>query len=122
MIVVARFTTPNVIIPARRSSAPKVSSAESSSQTGPILRTAAFSDTPCVFPKPNPMGMFSTVTGSTSPSVTYQVNGTSNYYPILRPNTTYYFNIKNENNGSPTCPAQFGSCDMYIELAKPSGW
>ena len=66
--------------------------------------------------------MFATVTGSTSPSVTYQVNGTSAYYPILQPNTDYYFNVKNEYNGNPTCPAQFGSCDMYVELDKPIGW
>lgn len=121
MIVVARFTTPNVV-PAANARA-KVQSAESSSQTGPIQRTAALSLTPCTFSSPNPIGgLWSTVTNTTSPSVTYQVNGTSSYYPILAPNTTYYFNIKNELNGAPTCPAQFGSCDMYIEVDKPTGW
>jgi len=122
MIAVARFTTPNVTIPAGSIVRAKVASAESNSSTGPILRTAAFSDTPCVFPSPNPMGSFATVVGSTSPSVTYQVNGTSLYYPLLKPNTTYYFNIKNEYKGAPTCPSKFSSCDMYVELSKPTGW
>ncbi|HSQ82770.1 MAG TPA: hypothetical protein VLU54_16835 [Casimicrobiaceae bacterium] len=122
MITVARFTTPNVTIPAGSVVRAKVASAESNSSTGPILRTAAFSDTPCVFPSPNPMGAFATVAGSTSPSVTYQVNGTSIYYPLLKPNTTYYFNIKNEYKGAPTCPSSFSSCDMYVELSKPTGW
>ena len=121
MIVVGRFTTPNVV-PTGTPRA-KVQSAESSSQTGPIQRTAALSLTPCTFASPNPIGgLWSTVTNTTSPSVTYQVNGTSSYYPVLAPNTTYYFNLKNEMNGAPTCPAQFGSCDMYIEIDKATGW
>ncbi|HEV2219896.1 MAG TPA: hypothetical protein VGV08_04985 [Casimicrobiaceae bacterium] len=121
MIVVGRFTTPNVV-PAGTPLA-KVWGAESNSTTGPIARSAALSLTPCDFPSPNPVGgMWSTVSGGTSPSVTYQVNGTSTYYAVLAPNTTYYFNIKNEVSGRPTCPAQFGSCDMFIEVQKPSGW
>ena len=122
MVVVARFTTPSTPIATTSPIKAKISSAESNSATGPILRTATFSDTPCVFPKPNPLGTYANVAGSSSPSVTYQVNGTSTYYPVLRPNTTYYFNIKNENKGAPTCPSSFSSCDMYVELAKPVGW
>ncbi len=121
MIVVGRFTTPKVV-PAGTPQA-TVSAAESSSSTGPIARTAALSLTPCSFPSPNPIGgLWSTVSGGTTPTVAYQVNGTSPYYAVLAPNTTYYFNIKNEVSGKPTCPAQFGSCEMYIEVAKPTGW
>ncbi|MDE2004447.1 MAG: hypothetical protein KGJ25_13070 [Betaproteobacteria bacterium] len=121
MIVVGRFTTPNVV----PSGTPQatVAAAESSSTTGPIARTAALSLTPCDFPSPNPIGgLWSTISGGTSPTVAYQVNGTSPYYAVLAPNTTYYFNIKNEVSGMPTCPAQFGSCDMYIEISKATGW
>ncbi|MHB8723972.1 MAG: hypothetical protein ACYC9Z_01140 [Casimicrobiaceae bacterium] len=121
MVVVGRFTTPNVV-PAGTPQA-TVAAAESNSTTGPIPRTAALSLTPCSFPSPNPIGgLWSTISGGTSPTVAYQVNGTSSYYAVLAPNTTYYFNIKNEVNGQPTCPAQFGSCDMYIEVSKPTGW
>ena len=121
MIVVARFTTPSVI-PAGISQA-TIGGVESNSATGPVLRTAAMSLTPCDFPNPNPIGGFwSTVTNTASPSVTYQDGGASSYYTVLKPNTTYYFNVKNEVKGAPTCPSQFSSCDMYIELSKPSGW
>ena len=115
-IVVARFTTPS-------SSAPGVYAAIGGAEWGDqqTPRTAALSTTPCDFPSPNPVGRLSTIGGgSTSPSVTYAIGGSSSYYAILQPNTTYYFNIKNEVKGVSTCaPGQ--SCNMFIELQKPKG-
>jgi len=111
-ILVARFTTPSTTAP---SLIGKIQAAESSG--GPIPRSAALSTTPCDFPSP-PLAKFSTVPNSTSPTASYVVGGTSAYYAILSPSTTYYFNIKNEVNGAPTCS---GNCDMFVELQKPSG-
>jgi hypothetical protein len=54
-----------------------------------------------------------------SPSVTYAVGGSSLYYAILQPSTTYYFNIKHEVNGVQTRPSR--SCNIYVELQKPNG-
>ena len=125
MIYVASITTPSVPIATTSTLRAKLASAESNSATGPILRTAWFSSNPtsaCLFASPNPLGTYANIVGASSPNLTYQVNGTSTYYPVLKPATTYYFSIKNEYKGSPTCPAKFGSCDMYIELSKPTGW
>jgi hypothetical protein len=124
MIYVASITTPSVPLATTSIIRAKISSAESNSATGPILRTAWFSDNPasaCQFTSPNPEGYYANIVGSSSPSLTYQVNGTSTYYPVLAAGKTYYFSVKNEYKGAPTCPSKFSSCDMYIELAKPTG-
>jgi hypothetical protein len=114
-IVVARFTTP-------ASSAPNVYAQIKAGQwiDADTARTAALSQTPCDFPSPNPLGRLATTSGwgVISPSVTYAIGGSSSFYAILQPSTTYYFNIKNEVSGASTCS---GSCNMFIELAKPNG-
>ncbi|MDE2022279.1 MAG: hypothetical protein KGI71_05215 [Patescibacteria group bacterium] len=117
MVIVVKFTTPNVTPTALGYG--RISGVESNSQTGPIYRTAALSASPCDFS--GALGP-SSLSISPSPTAWYQDVGTSSYYATLSPATTYYFNVKNEYKGSPTCPAQFGNCDMFIELAKPSGW
>jgi len=112
-IVVARFTTPSTTA----TSIGKIQSAEYGG--GPIHRTAALSTTPCDFPSPPLAKFYASVPDSTSPTAQYLVGGSSIYYATLRPSTTYYFNIKNEVNGVPTCSQ--GTCDMFVELQKPSG-
>jgi len=115
-IVVGRFTTP-------ASTAPGVFAVIKSAEWGDQqhLRTASLSQTPCDFSYPNPLGRLATTTvGTPSPSVNYAIGGTSTYYAILQPSTTYYFNIKNEASGVSTC-APGESCNMFIELQKPRG-
>jgi len=110
-IVVARFTTPS-------NSAAGIYAQIKSAEWGDQQhqRIAALSTTPCAFPSPNPLGRLSTTTiATTSPAVTYAVGGSSNYYAILQPSTTYYFNIKNTDCGVGE------SCNMFIELQKPKG-
>ena len=110
-IVVARFTTPattaaNVFA--------QIKSAEWGDQQH--NRIASLSKTPCDFSNPNPLGRLSTTTvPTTSPSFNYAVGGSSAYYAILQPSTTYYFNIKNYDCGAGE------SCNMFIELQKPKG-
>ena len=114
-ITVARFTTP-------ASTAPNVYAQIKSGQWVDAARetTASLSTSPCAFPYPNPVGRLATTTvGVVSPSVTYAVGGSSLYYAILQPGTTYYFNIKHEVNGVQTCTS--GSCNMFVELQKPNG-
>ena len=113
-ITVARFTTP-------ATSAPNVYAQIKSGQWVDAARevTASLSTTPCDFPYPNPVGRLATTTvGVVSPSVTYAVGGSSVYYAILQPGTTYYFNIKHQVNGVQTCS---GSCNIFVELQKPNG-
>ena len=115
-IVVARFTTP-------ATTAAGVFAVIKSAEWGDQqhLRSASLSQTPCDFSNPNPLGRLATTTvGTPSPSVNYAVGGTSPYYAILLPSTTYYFNIKNEAQGVSTC-APGESCNMFIELQKPKG-
>ncbi|MEO8537560.1 MAG: hypothetical protein ABI533_08525 [Betaproteobacteria bacterium] len=110
-VVVARFTTP-----AKTASGiyAVIKSAEWGDQQH--QRIASLSATPCDFPTPNGLGRLATLAQSTpSPSVTYAVGGSSAYYAILQPATTYYFNIRNVD-----CAAG-ESCNMFIELQKPKG-
>jgi hypothetical protein len=114
-IVVARFTTP-------ANTAPGVYAAIAAGEWGdqPTSRTAALSTTPCDFPSPNPLGKYATLNaGQQTPSVVYAVGGTSRVYAILQPSTTYYFNIKNEAFGGPSCMSS--TCNMFVELQKPNG-
>jgi hypothetical protein len=115
-IVVARFTTPNTTAANVFAS---IAAAEYIDQQH--QRTATLSRTPCDFPYPNPVGRLATTTQATSSvAFTYAVGGSSTYYAILQPNTTYYLNIKNVAAGVSTCaPGQ--SCNMAIELQKPNG-
>lgn len=111
-IVVARFTTP-----AKTSAAfAKVAGLESNAAYA-VNRTASLSTAPCSFT--SPVSKNSNAVG-VSFYFTYGVGTNSLTYANLQPNTTYYVNIKNEKNGVATCPSGI-SCDMFIELAKPSG-
>ena len=110
-IVVGRFTTP-------ASTAAGIYAQIKSAEWGDQQhnRIASLSATPCDFPNPNGLGRLATTTiGTTSPAFTYAVGGASSYYAILKPSTTYYFNIKNVD-----CRLN-ESCNMFIELQKPKG-
>lgn len=111
-IVVARFTTPS----ATSAGYAKLSGLESNAAYA-VNRTASLSTEPCSFTAP--AGKYSTMVG-VSFYFTYGVGTSSSSYTNLRPNTTYYVNIKNEKNGVATCPSGV-SCDMFIELPKPFG-
>jgi hypothetical protein len=113
-IVVASFTTPGV------SSAGQVGAIQAAEfSSTAVSRTAALSTSPCSFD--NGLGasggIFAAVTGAALVSgntvtVSFQVGGSSSWYPVLQPNTTYYFNIKNTTG--------VGG-NMKIELQKPPG-
>lgn len=110
-IVVGRFTTP-------ASTAAGIYAQIKSAEWGDQQhnRIASLSATPCDFPNPNGLGRLATTTiATTSPAFTYSVGGSSSYYAILKPSTTYYFNIKNVD-----CLSN-QSCNMFIELQKPKG-
>lgn len=114
-VVVARFTTP-------ASTASNVFAQIKAAEWGDqqALRTAALSTSPCDFPSPNPLGRYASVmTGTPSPSVNYAVGGSSSLYAILKPSTTYYFNIRNYAFGAKTCTS--GKCDIFVELQRPNG-
>ena len=68
---------------------------------------------PCEFS--TGLGRLSITGTTTSPAINYAVGGSSPYYAILKPSTTYYFNIKNVD-----CLSN-QSCNMFIELQKPKG-
>jgi hypothetical protein len=108
-IVVARFTTP-------ANSAAGVYAQVKSAEWGDQQhqRIASLSASPCDFS--TSLGRLAmTTVATTSPAITYAVGGSSSYYAILKPSTTYYFNIKNVD-----CRAG-ESCNMFVELQKPKG-
>src|SRR4051812_2060090 len=100
-IVVARFTTP----PGTAAGVyAQIKSAEWGDQQH--QRIASLSASPCEFS--TGLGRLAeTTVPTTSPAITYGVGGSSNYYAILKPNTTYYFNIKNVDCGASE------SCNMF---------
>jgi hypothetical protein len=112
-IVVASFTTPAATSAGQIGA---IQAAEFSSSA--ISRTASLSLTPCSFDTSlSATGPFSKLSGSTLVSgntvtVSFVIGGSSSLYPVLQPNTTYYFNIKNTN-------AVGGN--MKIEMIKPPG-
>src|SRR5436190_1466959 len=107
-IVVARFTTPP-------STAPSIFAQIKSAEWGDQQhqRIASLAASPCEFS--TGLGRLATTGTTTSPAINYAVGGSSTYYAILKPSTTYYFNIKNVD-----CAAG-ESCNMFIELQKPKG-
>jgi hypothetical protein len=106
-----KFTTPNAVSPAFA----KISGIESNAAMS-VFRTACLSETPGDLD--HPVGRARSV--GVGFSFTYGVGTTSLNYANLKPGTTYYVNIKNQDaHGNPTCVGQ--SCDMFIELAHPSG-
>jgi hypothetical protein len=113
-IVVASFTTP-MMTSAGQTGA--IQAAENA--TTAISRTASLSTTPCSFDTALSAtgSLFASITGSSlvkgnTVTVSFQVGGSSAWYPVLQPGKTYYYNIKNTNG--------VGS-DMKIELQKPPG-
>jgi hypothetical protein len=108
-IVVARFTTPS-------NSAAGIYAQIKSAEWGDQQhqRIASLSASPCDFS--TSLGRLAmTTVATTSPAITYAVGGSSSYYAILKPSTTYYFNIKNVDCGVGE------SCNMFVELQKPKG-
>ena len=125
MIYVASITTPSVPIATTSILRAKLASAESNSATGPILRTAWFSDNPasaCQFASPNPLGTYANIVGASSPNLTYQVNGTSTSLPGPDGRQDVLLQHQERVQGLAHLPVKYGSCDMYIELSKPTGW
>lgn len=109
-IVVASFTTPAVT---SAGSIGAIQAAEFSSTA--ISRTASLSLTPCSFDNNlAPGGMFGskTLVSGNTVTVSFVIGGSSVYYPVLQPNTTYYFNIKNTTGAGG---------NIKIEIIKPYG-
>ena len=104
--LVAQFTTGS------RNGFGRIATVEFNGQ--PTPRTAVLAASACDFgPQQYP--------GSTSiamaPTIVFSVGPNAYGYPQLSPNTTYYLNIENKNNGSDTCAA--GDCPMSIDLVLP---
>lgn len=112
-MVIARFTTPA----GTAANLGHISAYEWPGGGGPVPRTAALSATPCNVDTSLAAGA---LTQASTPNIYYRVGGTDAYYPVLQPNTTYYFNIINRNSaGSHSCGA--GVCPIRVELNKPQG-
>ncbi|HEX3161143.1 MAG TPA: hypothetical protein VHQ92_01070 [Pseudolabrys sp.] len=107
------FTTGNVTSPTNN--LPHIVCAEFSSP--PSQRIAVLSAQACDFSAQQWQGA---TTSGTTVQIPFTVNNPSNfgYYPILKLNTTYYFNLKNQP--SPSC-ASGGNCDVACDLIKPAG-
>jgi hypothetical protein len=105
--IVLRFTTTSG--PSITNNLPRIVGAE---WIDPLyVRTGVLSPSACDFgPQQYPLGV---VTG-TSLSMPFTVNNPQNggLYPILKPNKTYYFNVK--NNAGSGCVA--AHCDMFFDL------
>lgn len=116
-IVVASFTTPAGTAPNVIGS---ISAANYSSGTGYVMRTACLSTVPGDF-SGNDLGANSRVV-SISPWINFSVGTNDRWYPTpeLAPNTTYYFNVKNDN-GFGACTCFSADCDIFVELRKPLG-
>lgn len=111
--IAVRFKTPNATSAARA----KISGIESNAAYS-VLRTACLSEQPGDFD--NPVSPYSRSVGIGF-NFTYGVGTSASYTANLKPGTTYYLNVKNaDRNGNPTCPPGV-SCDIFVELAKPSG-
>lgn len=112
-VLVVRFTTPTV----SSAGVGAIQAAEFASVAG--SRTACLSEHPGVFD--NALGVqqagFAGIAGralvsGNTVTVPFVVGSQSTWYPVLKPNTTYYFNVRNTNG--------VGG-DMVVELQKPPG-
>jgi hypothetical protein len=112
--IAVRFTTPN----ATSAAFAKISGIESNAAIS-IFRTACLSEVPGDLT--HPISLYGRSVG-TGFSFAYGVGAAATQYKTnLKPGTTYYVNIKNQDShGNPTCPPGV-SADMFVELAKPSG-
>lgn len=114
--LVLTFTTPAILGTNNATGSigwtPTITAAGSESQ---LRNIATLSETACDFSF-NPLGMGST-RGGVNSSVTWSLGpNTQNYPALLRPNTTYYINMRHYEE----CPD--AHCDLQIEFAKPSGF
>lgn len=83
----------------------------------PSQRVATLSATPCFFATNQATPGFGV--GNTITSVFAVGSGSGfGFYPVLKTNTTYYLNIKNNPNGG--CVAS-GTCDVSVDLIKAGG-
>lgn len=89
---------------------PRISSSEY--QGPPTNRQAVLSSTPCDFGTQPTQGAS---TSGTTVTVPFTVDNPNNYgyYPILKKNTKYYYNIKNVAD---SCPS--GNCPLAVDLSK----
>ncbi len=114
-ILVARFTTPNTTAPNA------IGRIQAGYRTAPsVVRTACLSTVAGDF-SGAALGPNSLVQG-TSVTVWFSVGSNDRAFPTpeLAANTTYYYNIKNDDgHGVCTCPTS--DCAMMVELAKPPG-
>jgi hypothetical protein len=111
-VLAFRIVTPSATSP----SYAKISAIESAANLT-VVRTACLSQLPGDFD--HPVGFARSV--GVGVSFAYGVGTASAFYANLKPNATYYLNIKNRDRfGGNTCPAG-ASCDIFVELAKPSG-
>jgi len=109
-IIVASFTTPAVTSAGQIGT---IQAAEYSSIA--INRTASLSLTPCSFDNnlaSSGFGAHKTLVSGNTVSISYVIGGSSKYYPVLQPGTTYFFNIKNSSG--------IGG-GMKVEMIKPPG-
>jgi hypothetical protein len=105
--VVARFTTGSTTA----TTSGWITAGEYGS--APATRLAVLSATPCEFG--TGLAKYAVKMGQT-PNVRFYVGTAPLNYPQLAPNTTYYFNVKTTGGCSDGT-----SCQMLIELSKPSG-
>lgn len=78
----------------------------------PAYKTATLSATACDF------GRGLGQAEGLSVPLYYTVGPNGFGYPALQPNTTYYYNVVNRQNGAESC---FGNCAAKAELSKPRG-
>src|SRR5262249_10319563 len=88
----------------------------------PSAIDATLSTSPCDF-GPGLAPPKSLVGPSNTIQVFFQVGGVPapGGIPILDVNTDYYINIKNEANSTCMQPPANGTCDKFIDFAKPRG-
>ena len=80
----------------------------------PSSRTAVLSATPCDFSRQADPG--ANMNGNTVTAIFALGSGSgSDYYPVLKTNTTYYLNIRNDPGSNCVAGAP---CDMSIDLIK----
>jgi hypothetical protein len=113
--LVVKFTTP---ARSADNSLGKLSIVEFDSG-GTVPRTATLSGTPCDFTQG--LGLGSQSFGDVGPRFYFAVGAAPFYSVSLRPNTTYYVNVKNESaSGARSC-VQGVPCNIQFTLSKPSG-
>ena len=104
--LVAQFTTGS------RTGFGRIATVEFNGQ--PTPRTAVLAASACDFGVQQYAGSTQV---AMAPTIVFSVGPNAYGYPQLSPNTTYYLNIENKNNGSDSCAS--GDCPMSIDLVLP---